>query len=329
MDKQTKPFLKTAWKNLLRIVWIIAFISLYGRLFGTEQTLVGVAAVTGILLFQAVDLAVPLWQAEGTILGLFLLMGVTTQLARLHPIMGFFLHISTIYGIIMLTSRRFSYKTYMPFLLGYVFIQGNPVPPARFGLRMLALLTAGLLSGLSYALAHGRKKPETALSPAEEQLRFSYAVKMALGLSLAMLAGDLLRLQKGMWIAVTVLSLTQADLQSTHWRIRHRLMGTLAGGAIFYLLYELLLPESLAGIATLVLSYFYTFATSYGVQMIFVTISALSAARIFMDAKTALFTRIGLFALGVGITLLVHSLHPEKWLIWHKGQRRPAKKTSL
>lgn len=60
MEKNKKLSFKLLFGNLILIIGIIIFVSLFSKIFGVENSLLGVGVVTAILMCSVIDLDLPI-----------------------------------------------------------------------------------------------------------------------------------------------------------------------------------------------------------------------------------------------------------------------------
>ncbi|WP_194434163.1 FUSC family protein [Paenibacillus segetis] len=244
----------------------------------------------------------------------FPIIGVLSYLSGMNPVLGLIIHLVSIFLIMMLFSEKLETKAFLPFMLCYVFAQGNPVIYSEIKVRIFGLLAGGILIAIIYYLKHRKSDDSNAMNLqsifrqlSKSPLRVEYAIKMAVGVSIGMLIGDLSHAQKGMWISLTIFSIMQPHFTHSKERVKHRLMGNLIGAAVFVVLF-IMLPPQYSMLVTLALSYIYMFVVEYRIQMIFVTINALSAALVLFDYSVSIPMRISFIILGacigIGISLI-------------------------
>lgn len=299
--------------NLVLITGIILFISGFVAIFTAKNTLVGVSCITALLLFSAISINIKTTQATILIASSFFLVGLTVFLPFLNLFFALLLNFILIIIILLLTSSYFPAKSYIAVLMCYVFTSGEPVAVPDIPLRVSSLVVTGILVSAVYYIKH-RNNGETttirqylsSLTPASEQV--IYAIKMAVGLSIGLLCIHIFQVQKGIWITITIMSLTQIDSEVLMTRAKHRLLGTLIGSIVFVFLFEYLLPSELHIFVTLALSYAYTFMKDYFYQLILITISALGSASALFSTNVSIPLRISYLLIGTAIAFAVHFL---------------------
>ena len=283
----------------------------YSSLFGSVNMLMGVALITGFLMFLGMDIGIKTAQAALLIVISFVSIGAFTYVSSINPVIGFIIHLITIFGLMLLFTEKLEYKAFLPFMLCYVFAQGTPITSAEYGSRMYGLLAGSVLVGIVYYFRHYKSDDShypsilQVLSRLDiHSVRFNYAVKMAIGVSIGMLIGDLLQIQKGMWISLTIFSVLQPHHTHSKERLKHRLLGNVIGAVGFILLF-VMLPVQYSMIITLALSYIYMFVVDYRIQMIFVTINALNASLVLFDYGESIPTRLSFILVGACIAILI------------------------
>lgn len=306
---------KVLISNLILIIVIIAFVSLFGAVFGSENTLIGVCAITAMLMFVSVHLCLKLHEAIITTILAFVLMGVTSQVSTINPFLGLVVNFVSLFVIAYLVTNRMETKVYLPFILCYIFIEGTPVNWSLFPKRLIALLAAGVLISIVYYFTHRKKDDSEHLSISEmiknmktNSLQFNFSLRMALSVSLAMFIGSLLDFEKSMWISMTAMSITQPYFDDTKVRVKERFFGTIIGAAIFLVLFVYIVPEQFSTVILLVLSYIYTFVKEYKVKIIFVTLNSLGSAMILFSPGVSIPMRIAFIVMGIGIALIVNKV---------------------
>lgn len=186
---------------------------------------------------------------------------------------------------------------------------------------MLSLLIGGLIVSAVYYYKH-RDSEEKHIKFRElftnfdiTSPRFILSCKMAVGVSIAMLIGSLVGLQKTMWIAMSVMSLTQIDFNHTQKRFIYRIIATVVGSIIFVLLFQYLIPDKYVAFTTIILNYIYTFIEDYRYQMVFITVNSLSSSMVLFDPNTAIEIRIALVILGCVLGYLINRLNFRKLFV--------------
>lgn len=321
-----KVNIKTIFKNLFMIACIIISVSLCSAIFGSNNSLTWVGTIVAIMLYWDLNIGINKRQAPIIIFSLFIFTGIANRVAEINPILGIIINLISIFSITYLLSAKPEYKAYIPLILIYIFDQSNVAIGKDFYTRMISLALGGLIIGIVYYFRHRNVKEE--FKNIKEHIkdvditspRFIISLKMSIGVSIAILIGTLLGIQRTMWISISVMSLTQLEFETTKERFKHRITYTIIGAVTFVLLFQVLIPEKYDALASIVLSYIYTFIESYKHKMIFITVSALSASMVIFDTTTAIATRIILIILGCILAILINKIDLQKPMLLIKNK---------
>ena len=321
-----KVNIKTIFKNLFMIACIIISVSLCSAIFGSNNSLTWVGTIVAIMLYWDLNIGINKRQAPIIIFSLFIFTGIANRVAEINPILGMIINLISIFSITYLLSAKPEYKAYIPLILIYIFDQSNVAIGKDFYKRMISLALGGVITGIVYYFRHRNVKEE--FKNIKEHIkdvditspRFIISLKMSIGVSIAILIGTLLGIQRTMWISISVMSLTQLEFETTKERFKHRIIYTIIGAVTFVLLFQVLIPEKYDALASIVLSYIYTFIESYKHKMIFITISALSASMVIFDTTTAIATRIILIILGCILAILINKIDLQKPMLLIKNK---------
>lgn len=313
-----KITIKNICFNFLKVIFIISFVILFSKIFGSINTLTGISILVALMTFWCIDIGINKKQAPFIIVLLFLLTGISNRLAMFNPILGLIINFATTFLITYIPSNKPEYKAYMAFILCFIFNESNPATGHDFLTRMISLLIGSLLVAVVYFFRH--RKSDLKYDSVQGHLkniditsdRFIVSIKMAIGVSIAMLIGTLLGLKRTMWIAISVMSLTQIDFEQTKIRFKNRIISTILGSIVFVVLFQLLVPDEYDFIASLVLTYIYAFLTDYKYQVILITVNSLSSALALFDASTAIELRIVLIISGCILGYLINKINFKK-----------------
>lgn len=317
MDKpnEIKINLKLLLGNLVMLIGIIAFVMLFSKFFGEENTLVGVAVITAMLMFKSINISLKCREAILAIIFSFIYMGLASYISRLNAFIGIPINFILVFIVIYLFTNEMKTKAYLPFILCYVFLEGNPISSDQLMSRIIGLLVGSILIAFIYYTSHKNSDDKNHLTVSEmistiktNSLQFNFALRMAIGLTIAMFIGVTFDFSKSMWISITVMSLTQPHYYQTKERIKQRIVGTMIGSILFLVLFEFLVPPKSSYLVLLIISYVYTFIKKYPMQIIFVTLNSLGAAMLLFDTFVSIPMRITFVLVGAVIAFMVNKI---------------------
>lgn len=304
---------KNLISKLISFILISIFITIYGLLFGNSNILMGVCIITGILMLCHINLGFKVLQVCIVIPILLASCGIVASISLMNTYLGILINFSFIFILMTLVSQNLASKSFMPFILCYIFVQGNPVYGSSLWLRIMGLFLGGIVISVFYYVYHRKTTNKRNIADLFHEIDFTssrtqFILRMSIGITLAMFIGSLFTLQKGMWISITVMSATQPFLVETTTRIKQRFFGSLLGALAYVLLFELLIPDAYTTYAVLLLSFTYTLINVYWIQMIFITINSLNAALIIFDTSISVPMRLSFICLGLFIVFIIQIL---------------------
>ena len=281
-------------------------------MFNAENTLTAVALSVGFTMLPNSELHIRPGAMCCIVLLLYIGGGIAAQSALLHPALAFLINFWFLVLLLALISEPMEMKANISFLLCFVFSQSTYVLDAVSctpGMREL-WSTADLRLYRPELETKGHRQKR--LYPEEQfqrsRVHRSYILRMSLGISLAMLIASILQLSKPLWISIVVMSLTQLEFSETLERIRHRFIGTLAGIVLFFVFFQLLIPQQYAMLVIMLLGYIGFFLPEYKYKQVINAISALNASLVILDTKTAIENRLFCLVLGIVIVIVIYML---------------------
>lgn len=293
---------------------ILVFVNMYSKIFGSENILIGVTVITAVLMFKEMDLGYNLKQTILLVVGLFTYIGFIASLNSINMFLGFVINLVSIFFTIYFSTENIYTRAYLPFILMYVFMEGNSISQSTLLTRVIASFVGGAIIGLTLYLTRKKKavSDKNVLDIFKENIdinneRIRFSVKMALGVSLAILIGRIIGSEKGMWISIAVMSLTQPQFEETKERMKKRILSTIIGFAIFIVLFKII-PSEYIALASMALGYIYTFIEEYGIKMIFVTINALVASMHLFTTPVAMQLRLGFLLIGAVLIYIISKI---------------------
>lgn len=297
-------------KNLIQTLGIITFITIWTRVFGQQETLVAVAGITGLLM--GLHLSLPTSFKEGILassVGFFVFGSIASLNIIVATPLFFVVNLASIVALMFLFGTPFQYKHYMPYILVYIFAATTPTEGFSLQTRLLSLGVMGFCLGIVYWMKHKKTKTTvpTLMDIAKWQPELmKVSLTMGLGISIVLLVQQQTHFPRAMWICMTIMSLTQMDRSVSKERFKKRLLGSAFGMIGYILLFEMLVPVEFQYILVIVLTYIYSFAEDYLIQVVFITLNVLYAAQVTWPLGTAFVTRMGFIL--VGSALMVSAL---------------------
>ncbi|MBC8560595.1 FUSC family protein [Clostridiaceae bacterium NSJ-33] len=308
--EQFKHTGKLVFENAVRFVFSLAFIFLYQTLFGAGDILAGVAISVGITMFPVCPPGIRPTKMAGIIVLLYAGAGIAAQCSALSPWLAFPIQFLFITVVMSLCTEPIGTKLYINFLLTFVFCQATLVTPQQFPKRLLGLIAGGALVAAISLIWWRRKGLDENRRAIKEQILLSwhnpgFILRMAMGISIAVLIGSLLGLKKPLWISIVAMSLTQPVFRETWVRIKHRALGTFIGIGVFIIVFRILVPQQYSMLVIMLMGYLSYFAPEYKHKQMVNAVNALNASLVLLDTTTAIENRCLCLLGGIAIVVLL------------------------
>jgi len=139
-------------------------------------------------------------------------------------------------------------------------------------------------------------------------VRFTYAIRLGVLITLAAFISDYFGLENGRWILFTVFSVTQPYSEMAKFRFTERIIGTLIGAVIFLMLFGIVQDPSARLFLVALLGYLQVYATDYRMKVLTVTLCVLSTAALAGDPAIHTVERIIYVLIGIIIGMIANRL---------------------
>ncbi len=296
-DRKIKKIIQEILKKIPIFIFCVLFISGYNWLCGTENNIVGVVLLMGILILIGVDLGYDARQASFSIVLLFLILAFAPKISLLNPWIGLPVNIIALTLIMVLSAHDLSEAGHLPFTMGYIMLQGYDVTSTAFQKRWISLLIGGAVVGLLYFLTHHKKTYKRSIQNLWKENRLcstrtQWYIQLIATECVVMFVGDLVDFPKTMWICLTILSLNtplEAEYKS---RIKLRIPATIIGSVLVFALFESFIPAKYQTMLILFAGFLSMFIISYFIKTIYNSFSALITAALLFPANEAISLRI-------------------------------------
>lgn len=252
--KQEKLYYWTAMavRSVLIVAFAIVFISLLSAVFGADNTPMAVALFCIMLGIRFVNFEYCIRDSLLTLaVALAILVLGPSEAAILPPLFLIPLHFICFFSLLYITTQRPEMGNGGLYSFAYVYLTGNPVIGEALVRRGLLALTGYLLCGAILFAKHRHQHKAVRFRHVVRQFDLSapvclWQLRMALGVSLVLTAGQLFGVERFMWMGFACASLLSEYPYSgnTLPRFRQRIVGAIAGSCAFLVLY-LLIPESM------------------------------------------------------------------------------------
>lgn len=249
--EKTYYWLAIAVRSVLIVAFAIVFISLLSGVFGADNTPLAVALFCMMLGIRFVNFEYCIGDSLVTLAAvLAILVLVPSAAAVLPPVLLIPLHFAAFFALLCMTTQRPEMGNGGLYSFAYIYLAGNPVMGEALVRRGLLALVGYLICGAILFAKHRDQHRATRFHHVVRRFDLSVPVhlwqlRMALGVSLVLSAGQIFGVERFMWMGFACASLLSEYPYSgnTFTRFWQRIVGAVAGSCGFFVLY-LLTPEA-------------------------------------------------------------------------------------
>lgn len=304
------------FKVYLVMAFCVAVVSLYSKLLGTENSVVGVTVLLAVLVLRQADFGIKTTHGLGCIAGIFAILIMGPRMTNmLSPIAAFVLNIVCIMLLMILGCHNVIMYNHSTFVLGYLLLQGYDVTGQAYILRVIGLLAGmGICMVIFYCKQKNRPYRRSFLDLFREfditSLRNRWYIKLTFIVSSAMLIMSLLNLPRAMWAGIACMSVCLPFANDCTERAGKRGLFNIVGCLLFIGLYTFL-PTSMYPYIGMIGGIGVGYSAGYAWQTAFNTFGALSIASGLFGMHGAVLLRMG-----VNVCSACYTLVCVKFLDW-------------
>ena len=314
-----------AIRSVLIVAFAIVFISLLSGLFGQENTPLAVAVFCIMLGIRFVNFEHCIRDSLITLaIALAILVFAPSLAGIAPPILVPFIHFVGFFTLLYITTQRPELGNGGLYSFAYVYLTGNPVYGVSLEKRALLALVGYAICGLilwaKHRHAHGDIRFHHLI------LKFDvknpvilWQLRMAVGVSLILTAGQVFGVPRFMWMGFACASLLSEYPYSSNTlpRFWQRIIGVLVGSGLFLIVYQIT-PEVFHSLMGPLGGLCLGFCTDYRYKTSMNCFGALMLAAGIYGVQAAVFLRIIDTILGVCFgtvfALIFHKLIAKKYL---------------
>lgn len=284
-------------KDVLCVFFAIFFIVFFNKIFGEKNSSVAVVIFCVLLGIRFVDFDYKLSTSIVNLLITFLIIILGPYLnSILNPELAFFINFFFLMTILIMTCEQPMYGNSSLYVFGYILLFSSPVYGFDMFLRVLEMLVGFVVCALVLYKKHRHKEYRKsfkdilrAFSIGDDKCKWQ--IKLALGISLGILIGSLLKLERIMWAAIAIMSVLTPYYDTPHSRIKDRVLGVVVGSIAFLVIYNIV-PNSYISLMGPLSGLVLGFCASYRWSSIFNCFGALLVASSVYGGSQATFLRI-------------------------------------
>lgn len=301
------------FKVYLVMAFCVAVVTLYSKITGNDNSVVGVTVLLAVLVLRQADFGIRTSHGLLSIAGIFCILIAGPRLSNMvSPVPAFFVNAISILLLMTLGCHNVIMYNHSTFVLGYLLLMGYDVTGKAYLLRVEGLL-AGMVLCMVVFYKNQKNRPyrRTFLDLFREfdlhSARGRWYLRLTLIVSSAMLIMSLLGLPRAMWAGIACMSVCLPFQKDLVKRAHIRWIYNILGCMIFLVIYAVL-PKELHPMIGLLGGIGVGYSAGYPWQTVFNTFGALSIASGLFGAAGAVILRIATNAGAAFYTALMGSL---------------------
>ena len=301
------------FKVYLVMAFCVAVVTLYSKITGNDNSVVGVTVLLAVLVLRQADFGIRTTHGLLSIAGIFGILIIGPRLSNMvSPVPAFFVNAVSILLLMILGCHNVIMYNHSTFVLGYLLLMGYDVTGKAYLLRVEGLLVGMFLCMvIFYKNQKNRPYRRTFLDLFREfdlhSARGRWYLRLTLIVSSAMLIMSLLGLPRAMWAGIACMSVCLPFTEDCKVRAGKRGMFNIVGCLLFVVLY-LVLPKSTYPYIGMIGGIGVGYSAGYAWQTAFNTFGELSIASGLFGMPAAVLLRIGANVFGAAYTMILNKL---------------------
>ncbi|MGL4336174.1 MAG: FUSC family protein [Turicibacter sp.] len=140
-------------------------------------------------------------------------------------------------------------------------------------------------------------------------IRFGYGIRLGILVALTSFITTYFNLEYGVWLVYTVFAITQPFIEFTVTKAKKRMVGTIVGASVVFILFSLIQDNSLRMMILLMAGYLMSYMTDYRNIVIFITMASICSAGIeIANPSFIVLNRLFYIFIGIVIAVIVNKI---------------------
>ena len=311
--EKRKHILIYNFKVYLVMVFCVAVVTIFSKLLGSANSVVGVTVLLAVLVLRQADFGIKTSHGLLSIMGIYAILIAGPRLSNMvPPVVAFLINIVCIMLLMIMGCHNVIMYNHSTFVLGYLLLLGYDVTGKAYQMRVISLLFGMCLCmAVFYKNQKNRPYHRTFFDLFHEFTLFSarnrWYIKLTFIVSGAIFIVSLLGLPRAMWAGIACMSVCLPFSADSRQRAQKRGAFNIVGCLFFIILYHVL-PTSLYPYIGVIGGIGVGYSAGYSWQTVFNTFGALSIASGLFGMRTAVLLRIVLNVFGSVYTIICDKL---------------------
>lgn len=285
------------FKIFITMIFCMAFVISYSKLFGNANSIVGVVVLLFVLVFRNADLGIHTSHAIPSLIAIFAILAIGPQLSNINNIyIGLLVNIIFIFLLLFLGCHNVIMFNQSTLVLSYLLLYGYSVSGSLYIKRLEGLALGALITGIIYYLKHRKKTYNLKFINLIQEFninsdRTKWQLSLTFAISSILFFAELIHLPKPIWTGIAVLSILSPFPEHQKEKVKGRIYGTILGAFLIFLIYTYC-PNFIYDNIGIIGGIGVGLSATYGFQSVFNTFSAIATASTILDFPAAIFYRI-------------------------------------
>ena len=301
------------FKILLTLAFCVAFVTVYTKVFGSDNSIVGVVVLLSVMTFRFADFGI---HAPHALSSLMVIWGIMTFGPRLanagNLVTELIVNMVCIFTLMILGCHNVVMFNQSTLLLGYLLLYGYDVSGTQYLQRIAGMAVGGILTGIVFYRNHRHQKYKRTLRHIFEEFdlhssRTRWQICVTLGVSSVIFFAGLFGLPRAMWAGIACMSVCLPFTEDCPQRAADRGMFNIVGCLLFIVLYKVL-PPSMYSMIGIIGGIGVGYSAGYKWQTAFNTFGALSIASSLFGIPMAVALRAGINIVASAYTIVCNRI---------------------
>ena len=285
------------FKVFITMIFCVAFVTAYAKIFGNENSIVGVVVLLCVMGFRFVNTGLKTTHGIGAMCFIFIIIAFGPRLANCGGL-GFqlLINIICIFLLMILGCHNVIFFNQSTLVLGYLLLFGYDVTGETYIMRLWAILAGAIMTIVVYYRNHKNKNYKRSIIDLIKEFhifstRGKWQISITIGCATIIFLTSILGIERPMWAGIATMSIIQPFHEDMKHRVTGRIWGNALGSVIFMILYNIF-PENLYFSFGIIGGIGVGFSASYGWQAVFNSLGAMMIASEFLGMQGAIFYRM-------------------------------------